>query len=296
MRGSIRFHKTSAQEPGDPAALPEPVRECCRQRIAMLSGFAAGLLVIGIGFAVLVVVVYGINSDAALSRPLAWLYLEQSASQQPMLPPLAPPSTPPPKSPPPDPREPPATPPTVPPAVPPDPPVLPPPSHPPSPSPPPPLPSPPPPRHLWYQGKLTSSMCHRMMRDPQHQFRHMWAAKGWGLMEDSAPACWNARRDNWGQGWINESTYFEETLSGEHCQKQNWFYGVIDGGPRFTAQAPALLGFDDSISRAWCASCQLDVNIHPHITRYTHTDTRLTKGLRAVPPSQQMLNSICPQD
>jgi len=96
--------------------------------------------------------------------------------------------------------------------------------------------------------------CDRLLRDPTKLFRRMWSADGWGVMEAGTPACWEVSRGNWGNDKVAAATFFQEIASAKYCG-MDWFYGLAgrpvgDGGPDFAGEdAPALLGFDDSIAR-----------------------------------------------
>ena len=99
------------------------------------------------------------------------------------------------------------------------------------------------------------------MRDPQHIFRKMWAAESWGPMQSNRPACWDVNRNN-DQENQPSGKYFEEVLTGAHCYT-NWYVGndgelgrphnALPGGFNDNQEAPALLGFDESID-SFCKS------------------------------------------
>uniref|UniRef100_A0A7S4MF62 Uncharacterized protein n=1 Tax=Prymnesium polylepis TaxID=72548 RepID=A0A7S4MF62_9EUKA len=115
--------------------------------------------------------------------------------------------------------------------------------------PPPPAPPPPPPFDL--RGKLDSAKCDAMLRDRNHLFRKMWHVDPWFFRHPGKPTCFERRREDNTEGQSMER-FFAETKGGANCDS-NWFEGSPDGlggigqPPRFTAQAPALLGFDETI-------------------------------------------------
>jgi len=104
---------------------------------------------------------------------------------------------------------------------------------------------------------LSSSKCRAMLQDPagSHLFRRMWAAEAWGKMERGRPDCWEVRRDRHKMRQPPQ-TYFEEVRNGTNC-RTNWYegndgdLGAKDRLPYFRHDAPALLGFDESID-AFC--------------------------------------------
>ena len=90
-----------------------------------------------------------------------------------------------------------------------------------------------------------------MLSDPGHLFRRMWAAEAWGKMAPGRPACWERQRDH---AHLNQDSpeYFDKILNGAFCNT-NWYEGnageLGDATrlPYFSDDAPALLGFDESI-------------------------------------------------
>lgn len=101
---------------------------------------------------------------------------------------------------------------------------------------------------------LSSEMCHAMLRDPTHLFRRMWSAEAWAHMQPGASVCWERKRD---ERWkpIPAATFFEEASAGTHCDS-NWYegnsgdLGKHDYRTTFAKEAPALLGFDETIDKA----------------------------------------------
>ena len=98
-----------------------------------------------------------------------------------------------------------------------------------------------------------------MLRDDAHLFRRMWAHAGWGAMGGGRAACWDRVRDDPSVAQP-ASDFFDGARTGRHCYS-NWYEGNpfigsnghADHVPRFPGPAaPALLGFDDSISEV-CA-------------------------------------------
>jgi hypothetical protein len=92
-----------------------------------------------------------------------------------------------------------------------------------------------------------------MLRDPTHLFRRMWSAEAWARMRPGAAACWERKRDD-PRAHITAEAFFEETRGGTHCDA-NWYEGNSGplGEPSHRAplyEAPALLGFDESIDEA----------------------------------------------
>ena len=168
-------------------------------------------------------------------------------------------------SPPPVPVHPPAQPPVSPTPRPPPPPS---PPHPASPSPPvsplpeyPPPPSrPPSPPYLLWPGGLSSSKCDAMLRDPSGLMRRMWTVDNAKQRTRHSAHCWDRKRDaihTQTPGGVDE--FFRVAQSGSLCSQQNWWEGApspigdIGRPPTFTADAPALLGFDETID-AYCRS------------------------------------------
>lgn len=95
--------------------------------------------------------------------------------------------------------------------------------------------------------------------------RKMWAAAPYQQRRSGEPNCWDARRDAT-RARQDASTYFAETWSGTHCGS-NWYegnpgqLGESRHVPTFNADAPALLGFDETIDE-YCAA-QPKRNGHP---------------------------------
>ena len=107
-------------------------------------------------------------------------------------------------------------------------------------------PPPPPPMHplepsgAWFA--LRSAKCASIVHQPSHKFHHLWGREAWvnrGMLGNVQP-CWGA----------NPVRFFDSLLQAAQCNR-NWHEGT--GGsarwdrPRYTAPAPALLGFDPSI-------------------------------------------------
>lgn len=75
------------------------------------------------------------------------------------------------------------------------------------------------------------------------------------------PACWEVKRDHFGKKAQLAEAYFDETRTGAHCDS-NWYEGNpnwelgdpdVPLPPYFTAAAPAVLGFDETIDE-YCAA------------------------------------------
>ena len=113
---------------------------------------------------------------------------------------------------------------------------------------------------------LSSASCDAMLNDPKHLFASMWGATPWVVFNQSK--CWEVSREDPGtQGWnppqVSTMLFKSAVRTGRHC-KDNWLLGnapragiqlpsAIDHlrgigrpnfMPAFTAEAPALLGFD----------------------------------------------------
>ena len=118
------------------------------------------------------------------------------------------------------------------------------------PQPPSPPESPPPPYLLW-PGPLSAEKCEAMMGDPAGLFRKMFAAHPFQQRQRNKPDCWDIRRDDRSKRQ-QAHQYFNETLAGDHCAS-NWYegnpdeLGEADRTPSFSANSPALLGFDETI-------------------------------------------------
>ena len=109
----------------------------------------------------------------------------------------------------------------------------------------------------WRDGPgLTSAKCDGMMHDPTHLFRWMWATESWAKQRADGPKCWETDRLDAAKRQEPQA-YFDSVLAGDGCD-MNWFEGNWGQLGRkeyraaFTQDAPALLGFDDSID-AFCA-------------------------------------------
>lgn len=95
---------------------------------------------------------------------------------------------------------------------------------------------------------LSTARCEAYLQDPNSRLRKLWGDEVWKLRRGSK-ACW----DNAG----GAEEFFSHVARGSSCDR-NWYEGspgqlgqwgpTDDDGPViFTASAPALLGFDDSI-------------------------------------------------
>jgi len=92
-----------------------------------------------------------------------------------------------------------------------------------------------------------------MLKDPTHLFRKMWDAEPWMQRHEWKPSCFQRKRDGF---WVAQEThvFFQETKAGKHCDT-NWYegnngpLGYQDSRPQFSDQAPALLGFDETIDQ-----------------------------------------------
>ena len=125
---------------------------------------------------------------------------------------------------------------------------------------PPPWPMPPPrslaPTHKAPAVYLTHQKCQALMANKKSHLHRLWGRIGWvarsGILGD---ACWNAYPQGPdGGAW----KFFNDAFNGIHCHR-NWYTGNagdlgIHGpvpntaNPHFTKNAPALLGFDDTIN------------------------------------------------
>ena len=83
-----------------------------------------------------------------------------------------------------------------------------------------------------------------MLGDASHKFWSMWGRQAFAKRGATDPACWGTGAD--------ADTFFSMLGEGSQCDV-NWYEGA-EGPlgdptlrPRFTRQAPALLGFDESI-------------------------------------------------
>lgn len=112
------------------------------------------------------------------------------------------------------------------------------------PSPPPPPRPPPYPPLPPYTNHLSPAKCEALFREKDGMLTQMWNKKGWRQVRKEEP-CWN---------WGGANPFFDNALSGGSCNS-NWFEGSYQGvsADRFTEDAIAVLGFDDSIER-YCNS------------------------------------------
>jgi hypothetical protein len=94
---------------------------------------------------------------------------------------------------------------------------------------------------------LTSNKCHALMSDATSKFWTLWGNKAWEKLPNGENGCWTDGGD-----------FFENVLGGGQCDT-NWYEGAkgnlgrSEMRPPFTAEAPALLGFDESIY-AFCST------------------------------------------
>ena len=104
-----------------------------------------------------------------------------------------------------------------------------------------------------------------MLRDDTHLFRLMWAAEPLMQREQPhadgrpvRPSCWDVSRDQRGAHRSSAEAYFQGVLQGSSCGT-NWYEGNPGElgqrykPPFFESNAPALLGFDESID-GYCAA------------------------------------------
>lgn len=90
-----------------------------------------------------------------------------------------------------------------------------------------------------------------MFRDEAGLFRKMWSAEPFTQRQPNRPNCWDRARDDARRGQDPE-VYFEDAINGAHCES-NWYEGNPDNlglmhtRPSYSADAPALLGFDETI-------------------------------------------------
>ena len=97
---------------------------------------------------------------------------------------------------------------------------------------------------------LTSKKCHALMSEPTSKFWTLWGSKAWEKLPNGEKGCWTA------QGGAD--FFFDDVLGGDQCDA-NWYEGAKGNlgrpemRPPFTAEAPALLGFDESIY-AFCST------------------------------------------
>ena len=96
-----------------------------------------------------------------------------------------------------------------------------------------------------------------MLGDRSGLMRKMWAAHPFQQRRRGQPNCWDRKRDA-RNTWQDPEQYFTETFAGFWCGS-NWYegnpgqLGNMHYRPSFTADAPALLGFDETID-SFCAS------------------------------------------
>lgn len=125
--------------------------------------------------------------------------------------------------------------------------------------PPPPLhpepPGAPPPPYLLWPGPLSAATCEAALGDEAGLMRKMWAASPFQQRQPGTVDCWNVRRDST-RAHLDASRYFADALSGAHCPS-NWYNGnpgtLGMQVPTFSGDAPALLGFDETID-TYCAA------------------------------------------
>ena len=99
---------------------------------------------------------------------------------------------------------------------------------------------------------LSSERCSAMMRDPEHLFRRMWAAQGWGKWDDQSACYERSRHDH--DKFQSADDFFLDALTGAQCNS-NWYDGNWQMPKfHFLSEAPALLGFDDEIQKLCRAS------------------------------------------
>ena len=102
---------------------------------------------------------------------------------------------------------------------------------------------------------MSGARCDAMWADKAGLFRKMWAAEPFEQRSPTRGACWEVRRD------LKETSankFFRDTFKGAHCNS-NWFEG--NKGelgqdwklPHFSGDAPALLGFDETID-SYCGA------------------------------------------
>ena len=97
---------------------------------------------------------------------------------------------------------------------------------------------------------MNHDKCEAFFSDKSHRFHELWGDLGWVVRHPSKDrTCWGDR------GW----KFFDDAWWGRDCQR-NWYsgnggdLGKVFGGPsqawvwpHFSDNAPALLGFDESI-------------------------------------------------
>ena len=98
---------------------------------------------------------------------------------------------------------------------------------------------------------MNGKRCDAMWADKAGLFRKMWAADPWLQRTPGRKSCWDVQRDD-KKRKQTASAFFDETFRGVHCDS-NWFegnYGMLGSEyerPMFSRDAPALLGFDETI-------------------------------------------------
>ena len=106
-----------------------------------------------------------------------------------------------------------------------------------------------------------------MLNDTAGLMRKMWAARPFEQRRPSRQNCFEVKRDD-PEVAIDASRYFRETFSGVHCGS-NWYSGNPDelgaedsDPPTFTRDAPALLGFDETIDDYCSAAPETNPSAH----------------------------------
>ena len=114
-----------------------------------------------------------------------------------------------------------------------------------------------PPPYLLMGGPLSAEKCNAMFSDKAGLFRKMWAAHPFVQRQHGQPNCWDVARDAPDQRQ-NATNFFLGAFRGYHCNT-NWYsgnpgpLGKQGASPSFTGDAPALLGFDETIDE-YCGS------------------------------------------
>lgn len=97
---------------------------------------------------------------------------------------------------------------------------------------------------------LSSQRCDDILGQAEGKFSAMWGKTAWKKTMPKEPRCWGHRAD--------AELFFEQLKTGKECDA-NWYEGAQgslgeqNARPPFTAPAPALLGFDESIF-SYCSS------------------------------------------
>ena len=133
---------------------------------------------------------------------------------------------------------------------------------------------------MWWE--LRTPTCKAMVHDKSHKFHKLWGFQGWVNRNPGDDACWSY-----------DPHFFENALKPEQCEA-NWLEGAMGGRwdrPRFTSmesamggQAPALLGFDDTI---WDYCSQL----HPQ-SGMADNDWNREVARRCVAANQNILRIV----